>query len=319
MDEERAFRIAVIVIGHVMWLSTAALRALRGARRHRVSERASWPIELYPVLVWLPLVLATFFFVGQVELDGRVQLGSVGLALAGSLFANYYFTPPFYRFTIAEVDNLVALLVFLGVAGLVSNFVVAAARRAAEAKRAKIGAQTLAGLAAIVGEDDPLGAVVGHLQSAFGLDAVAVLRSDGGHWVVDAAAGHPVPGRPEDATLVQELAPGTVLALVGEHIPAEDRFVLNAFSAQLGSVLERRRLRAEAGRAHVLAEANELRSALLQAVSHDLRTPSPRSRPPSPASHPTRSPGRRTRPTSSSPPSTRKPTVSPPWSPTSST
>jgi two-component system sensor histidine kinase KdpD len=49
--------------------------------------------------------------------------------------------------------------------------------------------------------------------------------------------------------------------------------VLNAFSAQLAAVLDRGRLRSEAGRAHVLAEANELRSALLQAVSHDLRTP----------------------------------------------
>jgi len=90
---------------------------------------------------------------------------------------------------------------------------------------------------------------------------------------VEAAAGEPVPTEPGEATLVEPLSPDVVLALVGDQIAAEDRYVLNAFSAQLAAVLDRGRLRAEAGRAHVLAEANELRSALLQAVSHDLRTP----------------------------------------------
>lgn len=85
--DDRTLRAAIIVIGHIMWLSTAALRVVRGERAHRVSERSSWPIELYPVLVWLPLVLATFFFVGQVELDDRVQQAGVAVALAGSLFA----------------------------------------------------------------------------------------------------------------------------------------------------------------------------------------------------------------------------------------
>jgi two-component system sensor histidine kinase KdpD len=100
-----------------------------------------------------------------------------------------------------------------------------------------------------------------------------VLARKDGRWRVEAAAGSPVPSAPDEATLLEPLSPDVVLAMVGEHIAAEDRYVLNAFSAQLAAVLDRSRLRAEAGRAHVLAEANELRSALLQAVSHDLRTP----------------------------------------------
>jgi two-component system sensor histidine kinase KdpD len=90
---------------------------------------------------------------------------------------------------------------------------------------------------------------------------------------VEAAAGSPVPTTPEEATVVEPLGGNVVLALAGAHVAAEERYVLNAFSAQLAAVLDRGDLRAEAGRAHVLAEANELRSALLQAVSHDLRTP----------------------------------------------
>ena len=49
--------------------------------------------------------------------------------------------------------------------------------------------------------------------------------------------------------------------------------MLRAFAGQLALAVERRRLRAEAAAAEGLAEANELRTALLAAVSHDLRTP----------------------------------------------
>lgn len=85
--DDRTVRAAVIVIGHVMWLSTAAIRIRRGDRQHRVSRRSGWLVELYPVLVWIPLVFATFLFTGQVELDDTVQAAGVVVALAGSLFA----------------------------------------------------------------------------------------------------------------------------------------------------------------------------------------------------------------------------------------
>ena len=223
--------------------------------------------------VGLPTVLLLFLalVVTTASVGGRSP--AFAAALAGSLAANWYFTPPLHRFTIADPENIVALVVFLGVAGAVSSFVVAAAGRAADAGRARAEAQTLAALAATTREDDPLPALVETVHSAFGLDAVAVLRNEAGRWHVEASAGAPVPTEPGEATLVEALAPDVVLALSGDQIAAEDRYVLNAFSAQLAAVLDRSRLRAEAGRAHVLAEANELRSALLQAVSHDLRTP----------------------------------------------
>jgi two-component system, OmpR family, sensor histidine kinase KdpD len=49
--------------------------------------------------------------------------------------------------------------------------------------------------------------------------------------------------------------------------------VLNAFVAQLAAAIDRRRVGAQAAQAAALTEADQLRSALLQAVSHDLRTP----------------------------------------------
>ena len=57
-----------------------------------------------------------------------------------------------------------------------------------------------------------------------------------------------------------------------EFNPAEDR-LLSTVAAQLGLAIERRRLRREATEAEVLRNTDELKTALLNAVSHDLRTP----------------------------------------------
>ncbi|HMQ26022.1 MAG TPA: histidine kinase dimerization/phospho-acceptor domain-containing protein, partial [Acidimicrobiales bacterium] len=49
--------------------------------------------------------------------------------------------------------------------------------------------------------------------------------------------------------------------------------VLNAFAAQLSAALDRRALAREAAEAAALVHTDQLRTALLRAVSHDLRTP----------------------------------------------
>ena len=61
--------------------------------------------------------------------------------------------------------------------------------------------------------------------------------------------------------------------LSGEALGDDDREVLKAFAGQVAIAVQQRELRADAERAEGLAEANELRTALLAAVSHDLRTP----------------------------------------------
>ena len=217
------------------------------------------------LLLFLALVVTTAAVGGT--------LPAVVTAIVAFLAANWYFTPPLYRLTIADGEHVVALAVFLGVAVVVSRFVDAATRRGVEAARARGEARTLAHLAATMAEQDPLPTLLAHVRSVFGLQAAALLRHTPEGWLVEAAGGEPVPQRPGDADVVEEVAAGLVLAMVGAPVAAEDRAVLNAFAAQLAAAVERSRLRAEAGRAQALSEANELRSALLQAVSHDLRTP----------------------------------------------
>ncbi len=223
----------------------------------------------------LPGVLLLYLLVIVIVAAVGGALPAAIAAVAGFLLANWYFTPPFHRLAIAERKNLLALVVFLIVAGVVSVLVDAAARRTAEATRARAEAAALARLGATLlqGDDPLLPELVEQLRSAFALQGVAVLRRDRQGWRVEASAGPAAPIRPEYATDAMGLDDTTTLTLLGRRLTGDDRRVLRAFTDQLAVALESRRLARAAADAVALAEANQLRTALLQAVSHDLRTP----------------------------------------------
>lgn len=236
-----------------------ALTAVLSELRDRVSLASS-------LLLYLLVVVAIAAIGGRM-----IALVS---AVAAFLLANWFLTPPVHTWTIGHGQNLFALIVFLAVAAVVSNYVSIAARRAIESERARAEAESLARLSATFAESDPLTAVVTHLRSTFGLDAVSVLRHEPqAQWVVEATSGVDPPTSPAQASLVVDIREGVVLALVGRTLTGDDRRVLGAFAAQLGAAIERAELTSAASLAEVLDNANALRTALLQAVSHDLRTP----------------------------------------------
>jgi two-component system sensor histidine kinase KdpD len=269
---------------------TAGLAVRRPHRRNYLSRRrqqVGWLFALLgpPLLAallsigdegfGLPSVLLLFLLLVVVVAAIGGSLPAVLAAVTGSLLANFFFTPPVHTFTIAEGENLLALLVFLVVAVVVSWLVSIASRRTSDAARARAEAETLAALGGtLVSAEDPLPQLVAQLRAAFEADAVAVLRElDDGGWEVEAVAGEPVPTRPEEATFSVPIGGREVLAAVGDTLSDEDTEVLRSFAAQVQVAVERRRLRADVAAAAGLAEANELRTALLAAVSHDLRTP----------------------------------------------
>ena len=219
--------------------------------------------------VGLPSVLLLFLLlVVGVSAVGGIWPALVA-AVVGFLLVNWYFTPPLYTFTIAEFENILALAVFLAVALIVSVFVALAARRAAEGARARSEAEALLRLAGA----SPADAVLESLRRVLGLEGAAVLHRFEGGWRIEAASGDRVPESPEASTTTIELDTEHVLALVGPPIRGEDQRVLDAFAKELAASVELGELEAEAETAGTLAAANELRSALLSAVSHDLRTP----------------------------------------------
>jgi two-component system sensor histidine kinase KdpD len=194
-------------------------------------------------------------------------------AVAAALLANWFFTSPRHTLRVSHAEDFVALVVFVSVAAIIAALVSALGRRTAEAKRARAEAEVLArSTGVLVGEHEPLAGLLSQLRATFGLDSASLLSRDGERWRLEAVTGDNAPVRPDDGETVV-IAPDTVLVLRGAHLDASDRRLLRAFGAQLGTALAGRRLQAEAAQAALLADANELRSAMLQSVSHDLRTP----------------------------------------------
>jgi two-component system sensor histidine kinase KdpD len=247
----------------------------------------------------LTVVLATARSQISLNSDILLFLGLVvGVALIGGLYPalaaavvgfgllNYYFTPPIHQFTISERENVLALIVFLLVAVGVSTVVDLAARRTVEAARARAEAETLSTVAgSVLRGGRPLYALLEQVRETFQLTGVTLLehRSDAPStpdsqhdpdaWAVAASVGGPpclAPGAGDaDVHVDDEIS----LVLCGRILPASDRRVVEAFAAQAALALRQERLTEQAAAADMLSEADRLRSALLSAVSHDLRTP----------------------------------------------
>ena len=195
-------------------------------------------------------------------------------ALGGFLLSDYFFTAPVFHLRISDPQIVFALIVFVVFAGVISALADLVARRTAEAARARAEAAALARLSStLIDSPDPLPRLVEDLRATFGLDSVALLRQAPDGWAVERADGSPVPSSPEEGTDSLDLGQDVTLVLTGPRMPADDRRVLAAFAAQLALAVVNRRLEAEAAAANGLVKGNELRRALLSAVSHDLRTP----------------------------------------------
>jgi two-component system, OmpR family, sensor histidine kinase KdpD len=196
-------------------------------------------------------------------------------AVGGSLLLNYYFTPPLYRFTISDPNNSLALIIFVLVGLAVSTVVDTAARRTMQAARSGAESELLTTTAgSVLRGQRALPAVLDRVREAFGMDAVTLLEQQpGGRWAATGTSGdRPFPS-PEEADVETPVGDGLVLALRGRPLPATDRRVLGAFAAYAAAALEQGRLTAAAEAARPIAEADRVRTALLAAVSHDLRTP----------------------------------------------
>ena len=200
-------------------------------------------------------------------------LPSIVASVGGFLLLNWFFAPPLHTFTIGNGRDLLALLVFLVVAGVISGLVDLATRRTNDAYRARTEAQALARMASLVlTEENPIPALAADLVASFGLEGASVLVPAKEGWIAEVTAGTNPPASPVDGTPVA--LPGDAQLVVrGSDLRAEDQRLLNAFVAQLAVAMRARRFQREAAGAMALAKANELRSALLAAVSHDLRTP----------------------------------------------
>jgi len=194
---------------------------------------------------------------------------AVAAAICACLLLNWFFTEPLHTFTIAEPRNLLALVLFVTVAVAVSSVVHLAARRESDAARSSKETASLLGLAqTVLGGADTPGDVLDHLTASHGGHA-ELLERVSGRWIRVAASGEP---DSSTSALRFEVRPDLALEVSGQAASATTS-LLAGYTAQAVAALDRARLRTQAAQAEALAEGDRMRTALLRAVSHDLRTP----------------------------------------------
>lgn len=190
-------------------------------------------------------------------------LGGRWPALAGALVAalllNYFFTPPVHTLTVDRPPDVLTLVLFLLTAVAVSAVVDAAARRREQATAAEREAATLAMLnRRVLGGAYDLPALLRLARDTFGARAADLVREQPAH-----AAG----------TVVVPAGGDGWLVLTGAELGPRERSVAAAFASHVAVLRQREELARQSLAAQQLEAGNRTRTALLAAVSHDLRTP----------------------------------------------
>lgn len=240
-------------------------------------------------------VLLQLAAVVTVALVGGLWPALLG-ALWGSLILNYFSTEPFGSLQIADPENLLTLVIFVGVAVAVSLVVGLAAQRSQEASLASAEAATLGELArGVLAAEDSVQSFLEHVRRHFGVRSAALLKAsendDGARptprespWVPlarsqvppsSSLAGPPDGGADSDAEAETGVAidGGYRLVVSGRALSTREQRLLGAFGSQFAAMRQRQELLASTEQNQRLAEGNRMRTAILRAVSHDLRTP----------------------------------------------
>lgn len=285
---QRSGSIDVHLVTHEQAGSGIPLAAPRGALP-RSRKRLGWVGGMVLPAVATAIGVSARELLGLSTDVGLVLLAVVSVALVGGLgpallaavfgglLLNFFLAPPLYTLTIGDRANAITLAVMLLVAVLVAMVVDRAARRAKQAARARAEASLLASYARTVLLDpDPLPRLLDKIRENFTLTSVALLERHDGQWRLAAASGVDPCLRPDQADTDIPVTDGDIgvrLALLGRAVTAADQLILQAAAGQALLALRQQRMATEAADAQRQAHAAALRTALLSALGHDLRTP----------------------------------------------
>lgn len=259
-------RVLACVVGGVWSLLTTVVVGLWG---FGASEFSLAPVGYFAGVVFAALI------------------GGLWPALATAVLSvaltNWFFARPFYSLQISHPATIVAFALFVVVAAAVAMLVDQAATRAEDARRAKRQALLLSELAGtVIREGLNVDALLTQISHTFGQTSVALARwvpaagtgdeGAGGSWQPDEYVGDPIASVAE-ATSVLPIGGGYALWLRGRALTLGEGQILDAYAGRILRMLNERELEAVTLRARRLQAANSVRTALLNAVSHDLRTP----------------------------------------------
>jgi two-component system, OmpR family, sensor histidine kinase KdpD len=255
-----------------------------------------------------PTNMVMFYLLAVVV--ASVRLGrkpAIATAFLGVLAFDFFFVPPRLTFVVADTQYL---LTFLGlfVVGVVISTLVARARERAEVMRTR-EVQTASlyylsrDLAASVDTEAVLKAVIRNVEEALAAHLALFLPEGERLDLVAASEGlnldikelavadwafrnsHPA-GRATDTLVSANLiylplqTPASVVGVMGVRLESElayhsqdNRRLLDAFATQAAMAMERIRFSRQAEQAQILQARENLERALLNSISHDLRTP----------------------------------------------
>jgi len=266
------------------------LPSVRGIGQGRVISGLVLALLLPPAVELLVTVLGfrNFAMIMLLQLAVAVAVAAIGglwpavvAAVLGSFLLNYFSADPVGSLSIADPSTLFTVVVFLAVACGVGLAVGLATRRAQEAARSGAEATALSELALrILSSDGSLESFLEKVRGNLGMEAVTLLGSQGitaqgaaPEWRVLATAGSDAPVTHAAADHAAVVDPHYTLLVRGGPLSPQHQRMLAAFGAFVVAVRERQQL-VQSRRDNVrLSEGNKMRTSILRAVSHDLRTP----------------------------------------------
>ena len=274
------------------------LRILLGDHEGRTAPRLGQRREIPAFFLALGLPPLLQFLLDllphdQLSTDMLVHLtGIVGVALLGGLWpavlaavvagliVNYFSVRPVGSLSVIDPENVLALLIFVLVAVAVSLVVDRSAKLSKEAHIAGAEAAVLSDLSRrAVAEGNSIPAFLDKVREHFQVNGAGLwVRRESGPgesdaWELQELSGQHRPTDVGEADTAELLDPDRMLTLTGKELSPDERRLLSAFGAHLLAMVQREELTASQRENLRLAEGNIMRTSILRAVSHDLRTP----------------------------------------------
>ena len=240
-----------------------------------------------------PTTVALTFLVGVLIVSANWGLQpAVFMALVATLAFNYYFLPPVGTLTIADPQNWVALFAFLVTAIIASQLAERARREAQSANERRREAERLYKFSQQLLSSDNvvelLNAIPQYIVELFGVKAAAIALPNRPDVYRSSSAihdlelhdlqlvcmrGEPMTD-PEKKAVFMPLRMGVrVVGSMGISGGMLSRETLEAMSSLIAIAIERAGAVEKLGRAEAARENEQLRSALLDSVTHEFRTP----------------------------------------------
>lgn len=258
-------------------------------------RRTLWGLALavvLPALIQSAIVAAGYrnlVMILLLQLAAAVAVAAIGgiwpavvAAVVGMLLVTWFSTEPVGSLVVASPEVAAELVIFLGVASAVGLAVGAAARRYEQAARAQADARAMAELArGILGSGGSIVDFLERARAALGLRAVTLIdrrepetaQAEAPGWEVVASVGEAPPVTPAAADSAVAADERYTLLAGGRTLEPADLRMMQAFGAYLVAIRQGRQLESSREANRRLEEGNSIRTSILRAVSHDLRTP----------------------------------------------